>query len=104
MSIDFDLCIEHNFAAGVYAKKMVVPANHFVVKHKHDYDHLSILASGRVYVDIDGQVTEQTAPACIKIEAGKSHKVVAIEDSVWFCIHATDETDSDKVDEVLIGV
>jgi hypothetical protein len=28
--------------------------------------------------------------------------ITAVEDAHWFCIHATTETDSDKVDEVLI--
>lgn len=102
MSVDFDPCVVHHFAAGVYAKQMTLPANHFAVKHSHSYDHLSILAKGHVTVDIDGEVTEYTAPACITIKAGAKHRIVAHEDAVWFCIHATDETDPDKVDEVLI--
>jgi hypothetical protein len=28
--------------------------------------------------------------------------IEALEDAVWFCIHATDETDPEKVDKVLI--
>lgn len=103
MSIEIDLCVVHHFAGGVYAKQMVLPANHYAVKHSHDYDHLSILSSGKVMVDIDGESAEYTAPACITIKANQKHRIVAIEDSVWFCIHATDETDPDKVDEVLIG-
>ena len=103
MTIEFDPCVVHHFAAGVYAKQMTLPANHYAVKHTHDYDHLSILAAGHVYVDIDGDVTEYQAPACITIKAGQKHKIVAIEDSSWFCIHATDETDAEKVDEVLMG-
>jgi len=44
------------------------------------------------------------APACIEIRAGLTHGVKAITDCVWFCIHATDEKDPSKVDDVLIGV
>jgi hypothetical protein len=33
-----------------------------------------------------------------------THGVKAITDCVWFCIHATDEKDPSKVDDVLIGV
>lgn len=103
MSIDFDPCVVHHFAAGVYAKQMTLPANHFAVKHSHSYDHISILAKGHVSVDVGGVVDEYRAPACITIKAGNKHRIVAHEDSVWFCIHATDETDQDKVDQVLIG-
>ncbi len=102
MSIEFDPCVVHHFAAGVYAKQMTLPANHYAVKHVHSYDHMSILAQGRVTVDVDGVVQEYAAPACICIKAGQKHRIVAVEDSVWFCIHASEETDSDRVDEVLI--
>lgn len=103
MSIDIDLGVVHHFSDGLYAKQMVIPAGHFAVTHAHAYDHLSILASGQATVEVDGVVTMHTAPACINIAAGKHHEVIALTDIVWFCIHATDETDPDKVDEVLIG-
>ena len=103
MSIEIDLGIVHHFSDGVYARQMALPKDHFAVTHAHEYDHLSILASGRVIVEIDGNSEEFAAPACINISAGKHHRIVALEDSVWFCVHATDETDVDKLDEVLIG-
>jgi quercetin dioxygenase-like cupin family protein len=103
MSVDIDLGISHHFSDGVYARQMMLPKDHFAVTHAHEYDHLSILASGRVTVEIDGNAEEFAAPACINIAAGKHHRIVALEDSVWFCIHATDETDPDNLDEVLIG-
>ena len=72
------------------------------MQHKHEYSHLSVLAKGKVVVvkDCDIQIVE--APACIEIVAGENHGVKAITDVVWFCIHATDEKDPSKVDEVLI--
>jgi len=45
---------------------------------------------------------EFTAPACIEIKAGVHHMISALEDVTWFCIHATEETDPLKVDQVLI--
>lgn len=103
MSIEIDLGIVHHFSDGLYARQMILPAGHFAVTHAHEYDHLSILASGRVTVEIDDDIGEFVAPACINIAAGKHHRIVALEDAVWFCIHATDETDADKIDDVLIG-
>jgi len=100
--IEIDLNISHHFSDGLYARKMLLPAGHFAVTHAHEYDHLSILAAGRVTVEVDGEVQELRAPACINILAGKHHEIIALEDAVWFCIHATDETDVDKLDEVLI--
>jgi quercetin dioxygenase-like cupin family protein len=103
MSFDVDLNTVHHFSAGVYAKQMLLPKGHYIVTHAHAYDHLSILASGRVTVEIDGDKGEFTAPCCINIVAGKKHEVITIEDSVWFCVHATDEVDIKNIDEVLIG-
>jgi len=100
--IELDLQTQHHFSDGLYAKQMVLPKDHFAITHAHKYDHLSILASGKVVVDVNGLRTEYVAPACINILADQNHSIIALEDSVWFCVHATDETDADSVDEVLI--
>jgi quercetin dioxygenase-like cupin family protein len=100
--IDIDLQIEHFFSGREYAKKMVLPAGHYAESHSHTYDHLSILASGTVTVELDGEGTEYEGPTCITIRSGQKHKITAHSDSVWFCVHATDVTDPEKVDSVLI--
>lgn len=92
----------HHFSDGLYAKQMVIPAGHVVGSHAHAYSHLSVLAKGDVILEADGVQTEVSGPACIDIKAGVTHRVFAKTDAVWFCIHATDETDVDKIDEVLV--
>lgn len=94
--------IQHHFGGGVYAKEAHIPANHLLGKHTHDFDHLSILASGTVELMVDGEVSVVHAPACITIHANKEHLVRAVTDVVWYCVHSTDCTDADKVDQVLI--
>src|SRR5947207_5563289 len=96
-----DLKIEHFFSGREYAKKMTLPAGHYAETHSHNYDHLSVLASGSVKVTLDGIDSEHTGPTCLVIRANAMHRIEAITDSVWFCIHATDETDHEKVDAVL---
>ena len=100
---EFDPQIQHHFSSGVYAKQMVLPKDFFVISHSHNFDHLSILASGKVIVRTDDSEQQFTAPACLTIKANVHHEITALEDSVWFCVHATDETDESKVDEVLIS-
>lgn len=101
--VDSILGIVHHFGGGVYAKEAVIRKGYFAEQHEHPYDHLSILASGRVLVEVDGVPKEYQGTHCITIAAGKAHKVTALEDSVWFCIHATDETDPSKVDDVILN-
>lgn len=93
----------HHFSDGLYAKELVIPKDMGIVQHSHKYAHLSILAKGRVIVISDDKEQEYKAPACIEIKAGVHHKVISLEDAIWYCIHATEETDADKVDEVLIA-
>lgn len=42
--------ITHHFSDGLYAKQAVIPAGTAILKHTHDFDHLSILAKGKVAV------------------------------------------------------
>ena len=102
VGLQIDLQIKHHFSGREYAKQMTLPAGHFAVTHEHLYDHISILAVGHVIVEIDGIRSDLHGPDALVIPAGKKHRIEAISDSVWFCVHATDETDPDKVDRVLI--
>ena len=99
---DVDLNIIHHFSSGVYAKQMHLPAGFTALSHSHLFDHLSLLAKGKVIVTTDNYTQIYTAPVCITIEKNMNHSIEALEDTTWFCIHATDETDPNKVDEVLI--
>lgn len=98
--------IVHHFGGGIYAKQTTIPAGLVLSQHKHTHDHLSLLTHGSVIVAVDGITTKHTAtpgaPVVLTIPAGKTHKVEALTDVVWFCIHATDETDPEKVDHELI--
>jgi len=94
--------IHHHFNAGVYAKETRIPAGYVLVQHAHKHDHLSILASGSVELAVDGIKSVVHAPACLTIAAGKHHGIKSITDVVWYCVHATDCTDQDEIDEVLI--
>jgi mannose-6-phosphate isomerase-like protein (cupin superfamily) len=60
------------------------------------------LASGSVELAVDGVKSIVHAPACLTIAAGKHHGIKSITDVVWYCVHATDCTDEDEIDEMLI--
>lgn len=94
--------IHHHFSSGVYAKETRIPAGYVLVQHVHKHDHLSILASGSVEMVVDGVKSVVEAPACLTIAAGKHHGIKSITDVVWYCVHATDCTDENEVDEVLV--
>ena len=57
--------------------------------HTHPFDHLTLLASGSVEVELEGNKTTYVAPQMIFIKAEKVHKLTALApDTVAYCIHA----------------
>jgi len=72
--------------------------------HTHSFDHLTLLAKGKLKVTVEGQVTEFTAPHMIYIKADKMHELVSLEDdTVAFCIHALrDKKHEDILDPACI--
>lgn len=97
-----DVQVQHFFSGREYAKQMMLPAGHYAETHEHVYDHLSILACGEVLIEIDGAVSRHVGPTAIVIKAKCKHRIDALTDSVWFCVHATEETNPATVDRVLI--
>lgn len=95
--------VSHHFGAGVYAKEAVIPAGLILSQHKHSFDHLSILASGTAKVTCEKEERTYTGPCCLTIPANMHHKVESVTDVVWFCIHATDYTDPQKIDHELVN-
>ena len=95
--------IEHHFGGGVYAKATAIPAGVELTQHRHKFDHLSILARGTARVTVDGREGLLVGPACITIKAGQVHKVQALTDVVWYCVHATECTDPTTVDAELVA-
>lgn len=94
--------IEHHFCGGVYAKSIHFKRGDWAVQHMHNFDHMSIVASGFVTVNNGGKRMQYGPGSVIKIPAGVVHEVYANTDAHWLCIHATEETDPAKVDHTLI--
>jgi len=71
--------------------------------HRHDYDHVTLLAKGSVEVDVEGHKTIFRAPHMIYIVAGKSHYLTALEpDTVAYCVHALKEPEATLLDSNMI--
>jgi len=83
--------VSKNFkGAGVEVKMTPLQAGMEVIQHKHEYDHLSVLISGKVRVSTDEATYWLDAtiiPHSLVIKAGRYHTVYAITDAVWLCVH-----------------
>jgi len=59
------------------------------IGHTHQFDHLTLLAAGKLEVTVNGIASTYTAPHQIYIRADMVHELVALEDNtVAYCIHA----------------
>lgn len=66
--------------------------------HTHNFDHLTLLAKGKLRVTVDGKATDFTAPQMIYIKADKNHELVALEaDTLAYCIHALRTPDGSDI-------
>jgi quercetin dioxygenase-like cupin family protein len=75
-------------------------AGSFEQGHEHTFDHLTLLASGRLLVEANGETTEYVAPTMIYINSEVEHKLTALEpDTVAYCIHGL--RDSEKSDDII---
>lgn len=98
MTLD-DIDIEHHFGGGVYVKLTHIPAGVVLAQHRHTHDHMSLLASGSVVLEVEGLQTVLRAPACLTLEAHKHHVVRALTDTTWACIWASEiETDAQRIE------
>ncbi len=89
---------EHIFADGYYIKKCLIPQGLELDQHRHTFDHISKLVKGTATVTVDGISNTYNGPVEILIAARKIHRVKAITNIEWHCIHKTDKTDAEDID------
>lgn len=94
----------HHFAPGVYARELRIPAGVILTGKIHRTEHLNIVSQGRITVFTeDGGKKEIVAPCTLVSKPGTKRVGYAHEDTVWTCIHPTNETDLDALEAALIA-
>jgi hypothetical protein len=96
-------CPEENFfGPNVYIKQVTMPAGAVIIGKTHKIDHLCSMVSGRmILVDSNGDKKELVAP--MTFMAPKGRKVAYIVETVVFQnIFSTDETDLEKLENMII--
>lgn len=95
--------LEHDFADGLYLRTIHSPAGTLVVGMIHKYAHFCFVESGDVSVlTEDGPVRFQ-GPRVLRSPAGSKRIVYHHTDVVWRTVHATHETDVEKIEQEIIA-
>jgi len=92
--------IKHIHSDGVYIKAYRVPAGLKIYSKRFADDHVTILGQGSVVVENGDENIKFVAPAHFVFEAMTRYTVHTLEDSVWYCVHATTETDPATIAEL----
>jgi quercetin dioxygenase-like cupin family protein len=87
-------CVANLFSRMMHFKK----AGDIELGHKHQFDHLTLLAKGKLKVTVEGVATEFTAPHMIYIQKDKLHELKALTDeTVAYCIHALRDKETNEI-------
>ncbi len=91
--------IQIGCVANLYSRMMHFrKAGDIEIGHTHQFDHLTLLAKGKLKVTVEGVATEFTAPHMIYIRADKVHELVALADeTVAYCIHALRDKENNEI-------
>lgn len=80
---------------GIFIKVMRFQKGWIAQTHVHNYDHQTVLSSGRLRVTVGDDVAEYQAPTVIIIQKGAPHRLEALEDeTVATCIHRIRDDES----------
>lgn len=97
-----DIEIVHHFAPGVYCREMRVPKGVMLTGKIHKYAHMNIMSAGEATIVNESGKMRVKAPFSFVSEPGTKRAFYAHEDVVWTCIHPTEETDIEKIENEVI--
>lgn len=96
--------LKHSFADGVYVREIFIPKGTLLTGKIHRHSHPNFLMQGEVSVVTENGGAERLkAPMAMISPAGTKRIVFAHEDSWWITVHVTNETDLDKIEDVVIA-
>ena len=93
----------HYFSKGIYARELFIPAGVILTGKIHKTEHINIISQGDISVLTEEGIQRIRAPFTMVVKPGIKRVGFTHEDTVWTTIHATEETDLDKLEAELIA-
>jgi len=95
--------VRHLFSKGIYTREIYMPADTFVIGKLHATEHPNIMLKGEVTVWTAQDGAQRIKAPCVWISgAGVKKMLYTHSDTVWLTVHATDETDLERLEAELI--
>ncbi len=93
--------LEHIFGDGIYIRKITMPKGMLVTSKLHKTTHPYFVMRGVVDVLTDKGTVRIVGPHHGITQAGTKRLLYVHEETVWITVHATNETDIDKIEAEL---
>lgn len=92
---------ELGYFGNIWVRQNVLElAGEFHQGHEHKFDHVTLLVSGKVSIQIGEEAPKEfTAPTFIVIRKQHSHKITALADgTVYYCVFALRDLDGEVME------
>ena len=92
---------EMGYFGNIWVRQNVLPkAGDSAGGHKHKFDHISLLTSGKIKIEIEGKEPKEfTAPTFIVVRKEQKHKITALEDNtIYYCVFALRDLDGEVME------
>jgi len=92
------------FAAGLYAREILIPKGTVLTGKIHCYEHLNFIAFGDISVLTENGIERIVGPATIISQPGTKRVGYAHEDTLWTTVHAAkwSDRDGDQMEKALV--
>lgn len=97
-----EIPVRHHFCNGIYAREITAPAGVIMTGMVHKTEHLNIMSKGEVSVMTEDGIMRFKAPCTFVSRPGTKRIGYVHEEMVWTTIHATTETDLEKIEADLV--
>lgn len=95
--------LEHQFAKGLYIRKITVPANVLTVTKIHKFSHPAFLLQGEMSIMEEWGARRVKAPTYFITKAGTKRVIYHHTEVVLVTVHATEETDVNRIEDEIIA-
>lgn len=96
-----DMPLHHTFTPHLCGRSILIPAGTIATTRVHLHEHQFVISAGVVWVWAEGQWERIQASHIGVTSAGTRRVLYAETDVVWHTFHVTDETDPNKIVDLL---
>jgi len=95
--------VKHSFADGCYIREIFNPANELIITKIHKKEHPFFLMEGKMSILTEDGVKHIEAPYHGITKPGTKRAIYTHTDCVFVTVHATENTDIQKIEEEVIA-